>query len=337
MAERGETLSEVQLAQCRPVRGEGGRAWRAFCPFHGGDRQRSLRVDAATGRFECFACGVWGYTERAREEFQRAKTQGLRGASTASTASMGRVAGNRFAVAQPAARPGSRPAPFAGAQPSLPPPLPPALREDLPELLAGYQASLPGSPGADYLEERGIPLALAQSFGLGYAAPGQWAHRRQEDGRPVRDYAFGRLVMPHTDPEGRVVNLYGRALGERAPKALRHDHLPGPKGYFHAAALNKPGPLYICEGPFDALSLVAARPEISALAIFGVRGWRFNWPSPQNLVFALDSDQAGQTAWKALARQLLLRGKKVEYLPAAAYGGAKDINEAWVEGVLQLG
>src|SRR5690606_23290724 len=44
------TLTEAELNACRPVRGEGGRAIRAFCPFHGSDRQRSLRVDVESGR-----------------------------------------------------------------------------------------------------------------------------------------------------------------------------------------------------------------------------------------------------------------------------------------------
>ena len=58
-----------------------------------------------------------------------------------------------------------------------------------------------------------------------------------------------------------LVNLYGRAVGLDGvtPKEIRHDHLPGPKGYFNAAGLvNGDGPLLICEGPFDALGLIAA-------------------------------------------------------------------------------
>src|SRR6266478_4582475 len=38
------TLSEADLAACRPMVGEGGHVLRARCPFHGSDRQRSLRV-----------------------------------------------------------------------------------------------------------------------------------------------------------------------------------------------------------------------------------------------------------------------------------------------------
>ena len=60
------TLSEADLAACRPMVGEGGHVLRALCPFHGSDRQRSLRVQVHSGRFVCFACGAWGYMDTAR-------------------------------------------------------------------------------------------------------------------------------------------------------------------------------------------------------------------------------------------------------------------------------
>jgi hypothetical protein len=87
------------------------------------------------------------------------------------------------------------------------------------------------------------------------------------------------VVFPHTTPEGHLVNLYGRAVGptEQVPKATRHDHLPGVKGYFNATALQAgAGPLWVCEGAFDALALLAAGiPRV--VAIFGVQGWRWDW------------------------------------------------------------
>jgi DNA primase len=84
------------------------------------------------------------------------------------------------------------------------------------------------------------------------------------------------MAFPHTTPDGRLVNLYGRAVGtaEQVPKAKRHDHLPGVKGYFNAPALQAgAGPLWVCEGPFDALALLAAGVS-RVVAIFGVQGWR---------------------------------------------------------------
>ena len=64
------TFSESDLAACHPIVGEGGHAPRALCPFHGSDRQRSLRVQLHSGRFVCFACGAWGYLEASRAQWR---------------------------------------------------------------------------------------------------------------------------------------------------------------------------------------------------------------------------------------------------------------------------
>ena len=73
------------------------------------------------------------------------------------------------------------------------------------------------------------------------------------------------------------------------------------------------------------------------MAIFGVQGWRWAWARHvRDLVFALDADAAGTQAWRALARQAALRGKRVAGLAAAAYGGAKDASAAWGAGGLTL-
>ena len=183
------------------------------------------------------------------------------------------------------------------------------------------------------MHQRGIPLALAQQAGVGYAAPGTWPHA-------ARDWHGGRVVFPHTTPDGRLVNLYGRAVGTAAqvPKAKRHDHLPRDKGYFNAAALQAgAGPLWICEGAFDALALLAAGvPRV--VAIFGAQGWRWAWAREvRALVLALDADAAGQQQWRTLARQAALRGKQVGVLPPEAYGEHKDASAAWAAGVLAVG
>jgi hypothetical protein len=237
-------------------------------------------------------------------------------------------------------RPGARPQrtqrqwSIAAAAASKPAPCEPVpARPDLAQQLAAFQAALPGSRGNAYLQQRGIPLALAQQLGVGYVAPGTWPHA-------ARDWRGGRVVFPHTTPDGRVVNLYGRAVGtaEQVPKAKRHDHLPGAKGYFNAAALQASvGPLWVCEGACDALVLLAAGVS-RVVAIFGVQGWRWEWAREvRELVFALDADSAGQQQWRQLARQAALRGKHVAVLPAAAYGGHKDVNEAWIAGILAVG
>jgi len=202
--------------------------------------------------------------------------------------------------------------------------------------MAGYRDALPGSPGERYLLERHIPLSIAQAAGVGYAAPRAWAHR-DEAGAPVRDWHRGRLVFPHTDPAGNVVNLYGRAVGD-APKGARHDHLSGAKGYFNAQALRLgDGPVTVCEGAFDALALMAAGMG-RVVAIFGVSGWRWEWArDADKLLFALDGDPAGQQMFRELAPVARLRGKAVAYLELEAYGGEKDAAAAWAAGMLDVG
>jgi hypothetical protein len=323
------TLSEADLAACRPLVGEGGHVLRAFCPFHGSDRQRSLRVQVQSGRFVCFACGAWGYMDTARAQWREEQQR-----QAAFQWPLARR--QRLTHCRQSPPPRSRP-PAAAARPrSADPPASRAsapARPDLAQQLAAFQGALPDSRGAAYLQQRGIPLALAQQHGVGYAAPGTWPHA-------ARDWRGGRVVFPHTTPDGRLVNLYGRAVGTPAqvPKATRHDHLPGVKGYFNAVALQgDAGPLWVCEGAFDALALLAAGvPRV--VAIFGVQGWRWDWAREvRELVFALDADAAGQQQWRQLARQAALRGKRVAVLPAAAYGGCKDVSDAWATGVLAVG
>jgi Toprim domain len=316
------TLSESDLAACRPIVGEGGHVLRALCPFHGSDRQRSLRVQVHSGRFVCFACGAWGYMEEARQRWR--EEQQRQAAFRRPPARRQRAQQHQRPVVRGPNKPAAR----------LPTPREPAPgRPDLAQQLAAFQAALQGSRGETYLQQRGIPLALAQQHGVGYAAPGTWPHA-------TRDWRGGRVVFPHTTPEGHVVNLYGRAVGTAAqvPKAQRHDHLPGAKGYFNATALQEDaGPLWVCEGAFDALALLAAG-VARVVAIFGVQGWRWEWAREvRALVFALDADPAGQQQWRQLARQAALRGKRVAVLPAAAYGGCKDVSDAWARGVLALG
>ena len=166
--------------------------------------------------------------------------------------------------------------------------------------LQTFQEALPGSPGEEYLKQRGISLEVAQKYGLGYAAPGLWPN-------PKKYFPHGCVVFPHTNPAGEVVNLYGRAvdLNGSVPKQYRHAHLEGPKGVFNARGLDQ-RKVFITEGPFDALSLLAAGYE--ACAIFGVNGLRWPWVKARLVVFGFDQDGAGE-AWRDLAYQGTCWGK----------------------------
>ena len=151
--------------------------------------------------------------------------------------------------------------------------VPQPLSDELQEVILLLHEYLAGSLGEKYLNQRGISLEIAQEYGIGYAPDGEWPHIGKGE-YFIRQWKTGRLVFPHTDPTNQVVNLYGRAvdIGCIAPKEKRHDHLPGLKGVFNGPALKR-DTVYICEGAFDALSLIAAGYEDSC-AIFGVDGIR---------------------------------------------------------------
>ncbi len=305
------TLTDADLTSQHgaPKPYAGGSRARAYCPVHGGENQRSLEVDLGTGRFFCHNCRAWGYMDWAREMFR--EERGL----------------ERDAPQRP--RRLQRPA----RVPPPPPPPPPVepVRADLDALLTRFQEALPGSWGQRYLELRGIPLDVARAHGIGYASPKEW---------PGRGWKGGRLVVPHTTPEGRVVNLYGRAVAKGdVPKQIKHDHLRGNKGWFHARAVREgEGPLYVCEAPLDALALVAAGYERST-AIFGTHGWRWEW-IPQDvrrIVLATDADQGGEKAREKIGGEARMRGIGVAYLDAESYGGEKDAAAAYAGGVLRIG
>ncbi len=162
------TLTETELAACQPLHGESGGVLRAFCPFHGSDSQRSLRVTLATGRFQCFACGAWGYLDEARQRWRDEQQR---------QSASGRLSAHRRSQPRPLRPAGptlQRPGPAAKRVPASP-------RPELTQQLAAFQAALPGSRGEAYLRQRGIPLALAQQACVGYAAPRTWPH-------PARDW-----------------------------------------------------------------------------------------------------------------------------------------------------
>ena len=319
-------LSLSELESYRNQQGKSiGKCLRFYCPIHGGDHQRSLALTPDTGHFVCFTCGAWGYLEENKQEWlaeQQRKNGGSYPKSQGSFREM-KKASNLVSVKQ-----------VLAPSPVQPKPEPPVRRE-LSDILTELQHALPNSLGEKYLELRKIPVATALMYGAGYAAWGKWPHVK--DGRPVRQWRSGRIVFPHTNPQGETVNLYGRALAldQPVPKEYKHDHLPGVKGVFNAQALLA-DTVFVCEGCFNALSLITVGYP-NACAIFGVFGLRWEWVQAKRIVFCLDQDQAGEN-WRKLAWEGVLRGKEIFWLPPEVYGGYKDLNEVWMAtGRLDIG
>jgi hypothetical protein len=292
---------KISLKDLETYRNQGlgirsGKYLRFYCPIHGSDHQRSLSVNSETGYFKCFACGAWGYVE----DFL--KNDSIKAH---------RPLENRVGVKYTVDKKNPILERFRGYR---------SYRNnyDLESLLKTFQRALPGSLGEKYLQRRGIPLEVAQKFGVGYAPPGTW---------PNRDWKYGRVVFPHTDADGKVINLYGRAVEiTEVPKDLKHDHLWGAKGVFNSKELYT-DVVFICEGVFDALSLIVA--GYNAVAIFGVSGLNWEWVKSKKIIFAFDKDKAGEK-WKDFAWEAILLGKEVYYLSEETYAGYKDLNEVWI-------
>jgi hypothetical protein len=294
MSDKGETLTDAMLDSLKPhLRAiQKGRYKRAGCPFHGSDEQRSLSIDTETGRFKCYSCGVWGYTEKSRAEWKARQPETL-----------SRPWERRSGTSERLKADGAEPEPLGA---------------DELEHFATAQQRL--SEAADYLASRRIPLEVVQRMGGGVGsmagAPGL------------------RLILPHTDLDGRAVSLYGRRIDGATDRP--HHHLGGrPKGVLNGPAL-RAAEVWLTEGAFDALALLAAGVP-NAAAVFGVDGLRWDWlRACRRLVLAFDADEAGRRAITEQAKQAALRGLSVAYITPEELGGAKDIAEAWQRGTLNL-
>lgn len=224
-------LSLADLVTFDPYAREPVGAWRRFlCPFCGDGKprdntHRTCCFNVETGRWTCKRCDQGGYVREFREKRAQERERSPRRK----------------------ARPRSV---------SPPPPAPPD-----PEKLTALQAALrqgqglqrlDGTPGADYLTGRGIPLETARAAGVKYH--GAW---------------FGKaaVVFPIRNPAGELVAAEGRYIqvGPKDPKT----RCAGEKrlGAFATAGAWAADPVGVCEGPCDALTLAAA--GLPTLAVMG--------------------------------------------------------------------
>ena len=273
-----ETLTQSMLdnlpGHLRPK--HSGKYIRAGCPFHGSTSQRSLSINTETGRFSCFSCGVWGYTEESKQNYKPDNQP------------RSDLTRRKITTTKPV-----------------------TLDTDI----KTYQNNL--ERGRDYLESRKIPFSLAEKLGAGVGHIGGAA----------------RLILPHTNPAGEVVSLYGRRLD--GANDFKHYHLKRPKGIFNAQAMNNEE-VWICEGAFDCLALIASGIP-NAIAVFGLNGIRWDWlKNAKRVILCFDIDDSGLNAITEQAQQAHLRGITVLTITKEELGAATDIAEAWEKGTLNI-
>ena len=152
-----------------------------------------------------------------------------------------------------------------------------------------------GTPGADYLAGRGIPVERAAAAGVLYAP---------------RFYGRPAVLFPLRNRAGELVAVGGRYIDEGTPKA----RTAGPKkfGVFSTLGAFKGEPRVITEAPIDALSLAVA--GIPALALDGVTwpDWLPKATAFQRVALAFDADDPGDIAAGKLTTALQRFGAKVE-------------------------
>ena len=181
--------------------------------------------------------------------------------------------------------------------------------------LKAFQSNL--DQGRQYLESRKIPYNIAEKLGAGVGKLG----------------GATRLILPHTNPEGEIVSLYGRRIDKGAD--FKHYHLSRPKGIFNAQAMNGEE-VWITEGAFDCLALIASG-VTNAIAVFGLNGIRWDWlKNTKRIILCFDFDDSGLKAIKEQAEQALLRGIEVLAITKEELGGSNDLAEAWEKGTLNL-
>ena len=321
------------------VTGAGGTRLRATCPIHGGDHQRSLSIDSESGWGYCHCCHATVLVEQlnrnrsgerhASRSFERESSHPTRTIHSREYSSSHGLL--RSLSVQPLWQQGERAALTA---------LAPLLRSSL----------LTSRRVQTYLEERGIPVALAQSSDMGYLSRALWeqAGTWLAAGQHARLRRWiERVLFPLHSPDGcgfigRTLIGWQAGMDENTHKAvLEQPGMPrrwiktNPAGWFgFAEPACLADTLILVEGGFDRLALLAAGfPAPSVMALVGTAAqpaWLvYHAPQVQRVVLALDADESGTAAMERLTQAFARAGMAAICCspPHDQYG--KDWNERY--------
>ncbi len=202
------------------------------------------------------------------------------------------------------------------------------------QVLSYYTETLKESPEAmAYLQKRGINSAEAvELFRLGYANRTLGYHippKTTPEGAALRsrlqeigiyrdsghEHFSGSLVIPVTDENGIVHEVYGRKTGEHLRKGTpKHLYLPGPhRGVWNVSALKASKEIILCESLVDALTFWCAGYR-NVTASYGINGFTedhleaFKRYGIERVLIAYDRDEAGEKAASSLAADLMAQG-----------------------------
>jgi len=199
-----------------------------------------------------------------------------------------------------------------------------------------------------YLNERGIPPAIAHAAHIGYVSRSAWERAPvSAEQQPLLQRWIGRIVLPLSSPDGggfigRTLLRWAPGMDENTHKALldrpgapRRWIKTNPAGWF---GFDIPGHLteqvFLIEGGFDRLALLAAGfPARTVIALVGTAarpGWLVRLaPQVKGVVLALDADESGGTAMERLAGEFRQAGLPVSLCPPPHDRWGKDWSERW--------
>jgi DNA primase len=305
----------VDLIGQRQSLKKAGKHWKGLCPFHD-DRDPSMIVNRAMGRYKCWACGASGdifnwVMETQRVDFKEAL----------------RILADQAGVEIRRQDPKKR-----------------SEREEVEKITAAaqsyFRAELGKSQAArDYLEQRGIDKQTQDEWGIGYApdtfegltstlqkkgfslqvAEAAFLAKPSSRGNFI-DIFRGRVIVPIKDERGRLIAFGGRILGDGQPKYINSSDTPifrkGRILYGLDRAkdvIAKAGYAILVEGYMDVIACRMAGVE-NSVANLGTAfteehaGILKRWCT--KVVILYDRDTAGQKAAMKTAEILLEAGVK---------------------------
>lgn len=194
------------------------------------------------------------------------------------------------------------------------------------------RARLADAAAISYLTARGISPETAAAYWIGYDA--HWisptaARRAEEAGRPAPPES-PRIIIPTRKSHYIARDVRPDLEGAAGRWAKMNEGSPG---IFNAQALYAGSDaVFICEGAFDALSVIevgytaiAINSTANVQALLRLLGDR---PAKVTLIIMLDNDDAGEKAAAELAAGLRNLGLAYIRAKAEAYQGEKDANAA---------
>lgn len=313
-----------------------GKNFKGLCPFHS-EKTPSFMVNPERGTFHCFGCGKGGSVFDFAMEYHRID---FREALESLADEAGIILTKSSASNEKDKQK--------------------ELLYEINALAAEYYQYIfsthdLGQKARQYVSGRGISQKVATTFQIGYS-PNSWDALRSfllkkgyhektlEDAglaiasaRGGYDRFRGRLMFPQKDFRGRVVGFSGRLLDPN-PKEAKYINTSETLVYIKGSllygldvtkdAIKKEGPALLVEGEFDLLSLFQAGYS-NVVAIKGsalTEGHihilkRFT----DTLIFALDSDVAGDTASR---RGIALADSTGFDMKVARMPSGKDPDEA---------